>query len=215
MDRPITLPLAHARRVIIMTWLFDWVGAYVCINGLHTAIQLMCIFKTIKALRPDMIEDSWVHNIPFFRINFRQRNYAEVTTQLHGAISVVEEFTKYQSIPQIKQLTDRWVWPNRVMLVMWSSTILCIFNRLESVQYDLSQLIRVDFEKSFSMKGAPVGSKESSLFISFKSSLSLSLSLSPRLVPNISCMMPARSRTSLGDERSMMSQLHHHPNCYK
>ena len=56
--------------------------------------------------------------ITFFRINFRQRNYAEVTTQLHGAISVVEEFTKYQSIPQIKQLTDRWVWPNRVMLVM-------------------------------------------------------------------------------------------------
>ena len=47
------------------------------------------------------------------RINFRQRNYAEVTTQLHGAISVVEEFAKYQSIPQIKQLTDRWVWPNR------------------------------------------------------------------------------------------------------
>ena len=47
------------------------------------------------------------------RINFRQRNYAEVTTQLHGAISVVEEFAKYQSIPQIKQLTDRWVGPNR------------------------------------------------------------------------------------------------------
>lgn len=61
----------------------------------------------------------YVYNfIGFFRINFRQRNYAEVTTQLHGAISVVEEFAKYQTIPQIKQLTDRWVWPNNVMLVM-------------------------------------------------------------------------------------------------
>ena len=29
--------------------------------------------------------------------------------QLHGAISVVEEFSKYQSIPQIKQLIDRLV----------------------------------------------------------------------------------------------------------
>ena len=28
--------------------------------------------------------------------------------------------------------------------------------RLESVQYDLAQQIRVDFEKSFSVKGAPV-----------------------------------------------------------
>ena len=45
-----------------------------------------------------------------YRINFRQRNYSEVTTQLHGAISVVEEFTKYQSIPQIKQLMERWAW---------------------------------------------------------------------------------------------------------
>ena len=41
------------------------------------------------------------------RVNYRQRNYAEVSTELHGAISVVEEFSKYQSIPQIKQLIDR------------------------------------------------------------------------------------------------------------
>ena len=42
-----------------------------------------------------------------FSVNYRQRNYAEVSTQLHGAVSVVEEFTKYQSIPQIRQLVDR------------------------------------------------------------------------------------------------------------
>ena len=41
------------------------------------------------------------------RVNYRQRNYAEVSTQLHGAVSVVEEFSKYHSIPQIKQLIDR------------------------------------------------------------------------------------------------------------
>lgn len=43
------------------------------------------------------------------RVNYRQRNYAEVSTQLHGAVSVVDEFSKYRSIPQIKQLMDRWV----------------------------------------------------------------------------------------------------------
>ena len=42
------------------------------------------------------------------RVNYRQRNYAEVSTQLHGAVSVVEEFSKYHSIPQIKQLMDRY-----------------------------------------------------------------------------------------------------------
>lgn len=45
----------------------------------------------------------------WYRVNYRQRNYAEVSTQLHGAIGVVDEFTKYRSIPQIKQLMDRWV----------------------------------------------------------------------------------------------------------
>ena len=79
-----------------------------------------------------------------------------MTTQLHGAISVVEEFAKYQSIPQIKQLTDRWVWPN--MSHDYHMMSLHV-NRLESVQYDLSQQIRVDFEKSFSVKGAPVSAK--------------------------------------------------------
>ena len=48
------------------------------------------------------------------RVNYRQRNYAEVSTQLHGAVGVVEEFAKYRSIPQIKQLMDRlvrlWWW---------------------------------------------------------------------------------------------------------
>ena len=48
-------------------------------------------------------------------MNYRQRNYAEVSTQLHGAISVVDEFAKYKSIPQIKQLMDRWVWSEKVM----------------------------------------------------------------------------------------------------
>ena len=66
----------------------------------------------------------------------------------------MEEFSKYQSIPQIKQLTDRWVW------LPWShdrSHDVNVNNlRLESVQYDLAQQIRVDFEKSFSVKGAPV-----------------------------------------------------------
>ncbi len=50
----------------------------------------------------------WTFPFPC-RINYRQRNYAEVSTQLHGAIGVVEEFSKYQGIPQIKQLMDRWV----------------------------------------------------------------------------------------------------------
>ena len=68
------------------------------------------------------------------RVDSRQRRYAEVTTQLHGVIGVVEEFKKYQSIDQIKQLIDR----------------------LHSLQYDLGQQIKVDFEKAFSIKGAPV-----------------------------------------------------------
>ncbi len=64
----------------------------------------------------------------------RGRRYGDVTTQLHGVMGVVEEFRKYQSIPQIKQLIDR----------------------LQSLQYDLGQQIKVDFEKAFSIKGAPV-----------------------------------------------------------
>ena len=42
--------------------------------------------------------------------NFRQRNYAEVSTQLHGAVSVVEEFQKYKNIPQIRELMARYVY---------------------------------------------------------------------------------------------------------
>ncbi len=49
-------------------------------------------------------------------------------------MSVIEEFRKYQSVPQIKQLIDR----------------------LQSLQYDLGQQIKVDFEKAYSIKGAPV-----------------------------------------------------------
>jgi len=41
------------------------------------------------------------------RVNFRQRNYAEVSTQLNGAVGVVEEFSRYNTIPQIRQLMDR------------------------------------------------------------------------------------------------------------
>jgi hypothetical protein len=69
--------------------------------------------------------------------NFRQRNYAEVSTQLHGAVSVVEEFQKYKSIPQIRELMAR----------------------LQSIQVDLGQQIKVDFERSFSTKGTPKGTK--------------------------------------------------------
>ena len=51
-------------------------------------------------------------------------------------MGVVDEFRKYQTIPQIKQLIDR----------------------LQVLQYDLGQQIKVDFEKAFSIKGAPVSS---------------------------------------------------------
>lgn len=40
----------------------------------------------------------------------RLRQYAQVASQLHGAGDVVEEFNKYQAIPQIKYLIDRWAW---------------------------------------------------------------------------------------------------------
>ena len=71
---------------------------------------------------------------PTHRVDSRGRRYGDVTMQLHGVMGVVEEFRKYQSIPQIKQLIDR----------------------LQSLQYDLGQQIKVDFEKAFSIKGAPV-----------------------------------------------------------
>ena len=80
--------------------------------------------------------------------------------------------------------------------------------RLESVQYDLAQQIRVDFEKSFSIKGAPVSGCHSN-------SGSVAVMRSPlhclliRLVLNISCMMPVRSWIFLEDGKSMMSLLHH------
>ena len=70
--------------------------------------------------------------LSLFSRNTRQRNYAEVSTQLHGCISVVEEFSKYRSIPQISQLIDRWVCTLSSWVcacdhcvcveVMWSST---------------------------------------------------------------------------------------------
>lgn len=37
----------------------------------------------------------------------RMRQYAQVASQLKGADDVVEEFKKYQAIPQIKYLIDR------------------------------------------------------------------------------------------------------------
>ncbi len=49
-------------------------------------------------------------------------------------MGVVEEFRRYQSVPQIKHLIDR----------------------LQSLQYDLGQQIKVDFEKAYSVKGASV-----------------------------------------------------------
>ena len=44
------------------------------------------------------------------RENVHSRNYAAVSTRLRGATGVMEEFSRYQSIPQVKQLLDRWVW---------------------------------------------------------------------------------------------------------
>ena len=76
-----------------------------------------------------------------------------MSNELHGAIGVVEEFSKYQSIPQIRQLMDRWVW-----LWVWPlkrGYVIVLF-RLNSLQYDLGQQIRVDFEKAFSVKGVSV-----------------------------------------------------------
>ena len=52
------------------------------------------------------------------------------------------------------------------------------------MQYDLSQQIRVDFEKSFSVKGAPVSYKKILDLLNFLPlplPLSLSLSLSPQI----------------------------------
>ena len=80
--------------------------------------------------------------------------------------------------------------------------------RLESVQYDLAQQIRVDFEKSFSIKGAPVSGchSNSGSVVVMRSPLHC---LFVRLVLNISCMMPVRSWISLEDGKSMMSLLRH------
>ncbi|XP_064392979.1 vacuolar protein sorting-associated protein 53 homolog [Halichondria panicea] len=78
-----------------------------------------------------------ITNMDQLQVDARGRRYGDVTTQLHGVMGVVEEFRKYQSIPQIKQLIDR----------------------LQSLQYDLGQQIKVDFEKAFSIKGAPQGTK--------------------------------------------------------
>ncbi len=64
---------------------------------------------SLSSPSPSLLSLSLANSLTFcpHRQNFRRRNYAEVTTQLHGAITVVEEFEKYQSIPQIKQLVDR------------------------------------------------------------------------------------------------------------
>ena len=36
----------------------------------------------------------------------------------------------------------------------------CWWNRLHSIQFDLGQQIKVDFERAFSVKGAPVSVRE-------------------------------------------------------
>ena len=117
---------------------------------------------------------------------------------------MVEEFSKYQSIPQIKQLTERWVWS----FGSCDCHMTLTSPRLESVQYDLAQQIRVDFEKSFSIKGAPVSGchSNSGSVIVMRSPLHC---LFVRLVLNISCTMPVRSWIFLEDGKSMMSLLRH------
>ena len=42
-----------------------------------------------------------------FSRNMRLRQYSQISNQLKGAEDVVEEFKKYQAIPQIKYLIDR------------------------------------------------------------------------------------------------------------
>lgn len=69
--------------------------------------------------------------------NMRMRQYAQVASQLKGADDVVEEFKKYQTIPQIKYLIDR----------------------LSSMKHDLAAQIKVDFEKAFSIRGTAGGAK--------------------------------------------------------
>ena len=39
--------------------------------------------------------------------NMRLKQYSQIGNQLKGAEDVVEEFKKYQAIPQIKYLIDR------------------------------------------------------------------------------------------------------------
>lgn len=69
--------------------------------------------------------------------NVHARNYAAVSTRLRGATGVMEEFSRYQSIPQVKQLLDR----------------------LSSIESDLGQQIKSDFESAFSTKGMNPDSK--------------------------------------------------------
>lgn len=69
--------------------------------------------------------------------NVHSRNYAAVSTRLRGATGVMEEFSRYQSIPQVKQLLDR----------------------LSTIESDLGQQIKSDFESAFSTKGTNAHSK--------------------------------------------------------
>ena len=39
----------------------------------------------------------------------RRRQYAEVANLLQGVLNVLDHFDKYMSIPQIKQLADRYL----------------------------------------------------------------------------------------------------------
>ena len=39
----------------------------------------------------------------------RKRQYGEVANLLQGVLNVLEHFDKYMEIPQIKQLSDRYI----------------------------------------------------------------------------------------------------------
>ena len=111
-----------------------------------------------------------------------------MSTQLHGAVGVVEEFQKYRTIPQIRELMARCVCVCAccmtvllyvgcmcymymcymcmcymymyVYMYVYMCMCTCVLfpYRLQSIQVDLGQQIKVDFERAFSTKGTPVTS---------------------------------------------------------
>ena len=98
---------------------------------------------------------------------------------------MVEEFQKYRAIPQIRDLMARSVLCSlsrslyislcvcvftcvyhslSLSLSVCVLCVVCVWYRLQSIQVDLGQQIKVDFERAFSTKGTPV-SVELCLFV--------------------------------------------------